>query len=104
MKQQRSKSASRISNSFSISLLACVEFEEDDPYHCATAGSIEDAQKIIESGSEHIRDTEHQKIPFMVIVGKNEVIQEKVAVRKHGTGNIGSLTIEELATLLSRET
>jgi threonyl-tRNA synthetase len=40
----------------------------------------------------------------MVVVGKNEVIQEKVAVRKHGIGNIGSLTIKELATLLSRET
>jgi threonyl-tRNA synthetase len=54
--------------------------------------------------SYKIRDAEHQKIPYMVVVGKNEVIQEKVAVRKHGIGNIGSLTIKELATLLSRET
>ena len=47
--------------------------------------------------SYKIRDAELQKIPYMVIVGKREVIQEKVAVRKHGTGNLGSLTIEELA-------
>jgi len=47
--------------------------------------------------SYKIRSAELRKIPYMAIVGKNEAAQKNIAVRKHGTGNAGSLTIEELA-------
>lgn len=45
-----------------------------------------------------IRSAEVRKIPYMAIVGKREVEQQKVSVRKHGTGNVGSMTTDELAT------
>lgn len=45
--------------------------------------------------SYKIRSAERQKIPYMIICGKKEADSKKVAVRKHGTGNIGSLTISE---------
>ena len=47
--------------------------------------------------SYKIREAEVQKIPYMVICGKREVELKKISVRKHGTGNIGLLTIKELA-------
>lgn len=47
-----------------------------------------------------IRNAELRKIPYMAIVGKREAETEKIAVRKHGKGNIGSLTIRELVKQL----
>jgi threonyl-tRNA synthetase len=46
--------------------------------------------------SYKVREAEVQKIPYMVICGKREVESKKVSVRKHGTGNVGLLTIKEL--------
>jgi len=46
--------------------------------------------------SYKIREAEVQKIPYMVICGTREVESKKISVRKHGTGNVGLLTIKEL--------
>lgn len=43
-----------------------------------------------------IREAEVQKIPYMAICGKREVKLKKIAIRKHGVGDIGLLTIREL--------
>jgi threonyl-tRNA synthetase len=43
-----------------------------------------------------IRNAELQKIPYMAIVGRREAETKKIAVRKHGKGNMGLLTVEEL--------
>jgi threonyl-tRNA synthetase len=45
-----------------------------------------------------IRNAELRKIPYMAIVGKREVEERKMAIRRHGTGNMGSLTKEQLIT------
>ena len=37
-----------------------------------------------------IREAENLKIPYMLIVGKKEVAEGKVSVRKHKKGDIGS--------------
>jgi threonyl-tRNA synthetase len=42
-----------------------------------------------------IRDAEVRKIPFMLIVGEKEQAEAKVSVRKHGEGDLGSLSPEE---------
>lgn len=42
-----------------------------------------------------IRDAEVKKVPFMLIVGEKEQAEGKVAVRKHGEGDLGSLTADE---------
>jgi len=47
--------------------------------------------------SYKIREAEVQKIPCMVVCGRREVELKKMSVRKHGTGNVGLLTIRELA-------
>lgn len=40
-----------------------------------------------------IRDAEVKKIPFMVIVGEKEQEQNKISLRKHGEGDIGSFEL-----------
>lgn len=50
-----------------------------------------------------IRDAEVRKVPFMLIVGEKEVAENKVSVRKHGTGDQGSMPLEECITQFSRE-
>jgi len=50
-----------------------------------------------------IRDAETKKIPFMLIVGEREAAEGKVAVRKHGQGDQGSLDLEEFITSFRKE-
>ena len=51
-----------------------------------------------------IRDAEIKKIPYMLIVGEKEAAEGTIAVRKHGTGDLGSLTIEEFKQQIIKET
>lgn len=50
-----------------------------------------------------IRDAEVKKVPFMLIVGEKEMEEGKVSVRKHGKGDLGSMSVEDFASLFSRE-
>ncbi|MGB3948747.1 MAG: threonine--tRNA ligase [Bacteroidia bacterium] len=50
-----------------------------------------------------IRDTELQKVPYMLIVGEKEEAENKVAVRKQGEGDIGVFDIEQFANLINSE-
>ncbi len=42
-----------------------------------------------------IRDAEVKKIPFMLIVGEKEMADGTVSIRRHGEGDIGTMTIKE---------
>jgi len=53
--------------------------------------------------SYKIRQAETQKIPYMAICGRREAESKKIAVRRHGRGNIGLLTIQELIKNIKRE-
>ena len=48
-----------------------------------------------ESIGRKIRDNEMRKLPFMLIVGEKEEAEEKVSVRGHGKGDLGSMSILE---------
>ncbi|MBX7124890.1 MAG: threonine--tRNA ligase [Cyclobacteriaceae bacterium] len=50
-----------------------------------------------------IRDAEVTKVPFMLIVGEKEVAERKVAVRLHGKGDQGSVSLDEFARQYARE-
>jgi threonyl-tRNA synthetase len=50
-----------------------------------------------------IRDTELKKVPYMLIVGEKEAAQNKVAVRKHGSGDQGVMDLEEFAAHFAQE-
>ena len=61
---------------------------------------VDDSDSTI---SYKIREAEVQKIPYMAICGKHEVKTKKIAVRKHGVGDIGILTIEELMKNIKKD-
>jgi threonyl-tRNA synthetase len=50
-----------------------------------------------------IRDTELQKVPYMLIVGEKEAADNTVSVRKQGEGDLGSFKIEDFAKLILKE-
>ena len=50
-----------------------------------------------------IRDQEVKKIPYMLVVGEKEAAENKVAVRKHGLGDIGVFTLEEFGKYFIKE-
>ncbi len=50
-----------------------------------------------------IRDTELNKVPFMLVVGEKEMEEGKVSVRKQGEGDLGSLGVEEFANKINAE-
>ncbi|SMO46250.1 threonine--tRNA ligase [Solitalea koreensis] len=51
-----------------------------------------------------IRDAEVSKIPFMLIVGEKEQEENSVSVRRHGAGDLGSITINNFIDLIKKET
>lgn len=59
----------------------------------------ERAEKI----GKKIRDAEVAKLPFMLIVGEKEAAENRVSVRRHGSGDLGSFTLEEFADIIRKE-
>ena len=66
-----------------------------------------DIRGLIDSRDEKIgrkiRDAEVKKIPYMLVVGEKEMSDGVVSVRKHGQGDVGSMTIEEFSDQLIKE-
>lgn len=50
-----------------------------------------------------IRDNELKKIPYLLIVGEQEMNEGKVSVRRQGEGDKGSMTIEDFAKMINEE-
>ncbi len=56
-----------------------------------------------EKTGKKIRDAETRKIPYMLIVGEKEETDNTISVRKHGTGDLGTFTIESFAKMVENE-
>lgn len=63
-------------------------------------GLIDDRTEKI---GKKIRDAELQKIPYMLIVGEQEEKENKISVRKHKEGDLGSFTIKEFSNIIKEE-
>ncbi len=50
-----------------------------------------------------IREAEVQKVPYMLIVGAREVENGTVSVRRHGQGDLGALSLENLIARIQQE-
>ena len=50
-----------------------------------------------------IRDNDLKKIPYMLIVGEQEMNENKVSVRRQGEGDKGSMSTEEFAEMINKE-
>jgi threonyl-tRNA synthetase len=49
-----------------------------------------------------IRDAELNKIPYMLIVGEKEAKEKVLSVRKQGSGDIGTFTVNEFKEIISK--
>lgn len=47
-----------------------------------------------------IRDAETKKVPYMLVLGEQEVTDNNLAVRKHGAGDAGKMSVEDFAALV----
>lgn len=56
------------------------------------SGSIDHRDEKI---GRKIRDAEVAKTPYMLIVGEKESEEKKVSVRRHGKGDLGSMSLDE---------
>jgi len=50
-----------------------------------------------------IREAQLEKIPYMFVIGENEMNANSVSVRKRGEGDIGTMSLEEASKLLSQQ-
>jgi threonyl-tRNA synthetase len=66
-----------------------------------------DLRALVDDRSEKIgrkiRDNEMSKIPYMLILGEQEVKNGLVSVRKHGEGDLGSMKVEDFVSLINKE-
>lgn len=63
-------------------------------------GLVDDRNEKI---GKKIRDTELQKVPYMLIVGEKEEAENQVSVRKQGEGDLGSFSLEDFANIIHAE-
>lgn len=53
-----------------------------------------------EKAGRKIRDAEVSKVPFMIIVGEKEEIEQTISVREHGAGDQGSMSVADFVLLI----
>ncbi len=63
-------------------------------------GYVDDRNEKI---GRKIRDAEVNKVPFMLVVGEKEATETRVAVRRHGQGDQGSVTLDEFIAMTAKD-
>jgi threonyl-tRNA synthetase len=63
-------------------------------------GSVDNRDEKI---GRKIRDAEVSKIPIMLIVGEKEQENSEVALRRHGQGDIGTMSIDDFVAYFTKE-
>ncbi len=53
--------------------------------------------------SYKIREAEKEKIPYMVIIGKEEMKNDNISIRKHQEGDKGKMMIPDFVSLMKKE-
>lgn len=82
-----------------IAILPISEKYQDYAQALYTTLSEKDIRGFLDNRDEKIgrkiRDAEVMKVPFMLIVGEKEAAEGRVSVRRHGEGDLGSMSIKE---------
>jgi threonyl-tRNA synthetase len=56
-----------------------------------------------ESVGKKIRDAELSKAPYMLVLGDKEAESKSLAVRHHGDGDLGAMSVEDLGARMREE-
>ena len=69
--------------------------------------NISDIRTVLDDRNEKIgrkiRDNELKKIPFLLVVGENEMNTSTVSVRRQGQGDMGSMSINDFKQMINNE-
>ena len=68
--------------------------------NCEIRGLVDARSETV---GKKIREAEMQKLPFMLIVGDQEMQEGTVSVRRHGGEDLGAMTVEALSDLIQKE-
>jgi len=90
-----------------IAVLAISEKYEDYAREVFEKLKEFDIRGILDNRDEKIgrkiRDAEVKKIPYMIIVGEKEQEQNQLAVRRHGEGDLGTMTLTEFVEMFKND-
>lgn len=90
-----------------ISILTVSEKYNDHAHKLLNVLNNYDIRGLVDDRNERvgrkIRDNEVKKIPYMIVLGEEEVNSGQLAVRKHGEGEIGKMSAEELGEYINNE-
>jgi threonyl-tRNA synthetase len=90
-----------------IAVLPISERFNDYAKHVFDKLKAQDIRGLLDDRDEKIgrkiRDAETKKIPYMLIVGEREENESKVAVRRHGQGDQGTVPLDEFVDEFRRE-
>ena len=56
-----------------------------------------------ETIGKKIRESEISKVPYMIILGEKETVNETVSLRKHTEGDLGSFSIKNVSDMIKKE-
>jgi threonyl-tRNA synthetase len=56
-----------------------------------------------ETVGKKIRESEIKKIPFMIVVGENEVKNNTISIRRHHGEDLGEMKIEKFVDIIKKE-
>jgi threonyl-tRNA synthetase len=66
-----------------------------------------DIRALVDESNEKvgkkIREAEIEKVPYMLIIGEKESEEGLVSVRKHGEGDLGTMSPDEFAAIIKKE-
>jgi len=90
-----------------IAVLAISEKYEDYAREVFEKLKEFDIRGILDNRDEKIgrkiRDAEVKKIPYMIIVGEKEQEQNQLAVRRHGEGDLGTMSLTEFVEMFKND-
>jgi threonyl-tRNA synthetase len=80
-----------------------VAYAEDVASRLREAGLRVEVDARTEKVGRKVRDAEVDKVPLMLVVGRREAEAGQVAVRRHGAGDQGAMSVEEFIHATLRE-
>lgn len=90
-----------------VIILTVSEKYNDDAHKLLNVLNNYDIRGLVDDRNERvgkkIRDAEIKKVPFMIVLGEEEVKTGSLAIRRHGEGDIGKLSAEKFAELINKE-
>ncbi len=78
-------------------------YAEDVKSKLKQAGVRAEVDDRNEKIGKKIRDTELQKVPYMLVVGEKEMNKNQVSIRRQGKGDVGAVTVDEFTTTILKE-